>query len=89
MAAFAVLLYDIFLTFADEVQVIWSQKRFTIPKLAYVINRYGACLTSSLYLACKSFVDDGGGQTMMTDLVLLPQTTHTSAWVSCLPQNEC
>ena len=53
VVGFSVLLYDIFLTFGTEVQVIWSKRGLVLPKVAYIVNRYGACITCMIYLSCK------------------------------------
>ncbi|KAI5119019.1 hypothetical protein M0805_001878 [Coniferiporia weirii] len=50
LSGFTVLLYDVFLTFSDEYEIIWSSRHWTLPKIAYVINRYGAIALSIFYL---------------------------------------
>ncbi|KAG8770052.1 hypothetical protein FRC16_006490, partial [Serendipita sp. 398] len=39
-AAATIFVYDIFLTFDDEVQFFWRKFRFTFPNILYIINRY-------------------------------------------------
>ncbi|KAG8835059.1 hypothetical protein FRC18_001107 [Serendipita sp. 400] len=42
-AAATIYVYNIFLTFGDEVEYFWSRLKFTFPDLLYIINRY-VCL---------------------------------------------
>ncbi|KAL5518323.1 hypothetical protein ACEPAH_5 [Sanghuangporus vaninii] len=51
LAGFTVLLYDIFLTFGDEVTVVWGSGHWTVVKVAYLLNRYGACFLAMFYLS--------------------------------------
>ncbi|KAG9055365.1 hypothetical protein FS842_002387 [Serendipita sp. 407] len=39
-AAATIFVYDILLTFDDEVQFFWRKFRFTFPNILYIINRY-------------------------------------------------
>ncbi|KAI5119017.1 hypothetical protein M0805_001876 [Coniferiporia weirii] len=50
-AGFTVLIYDIFLTIADEASIVWTSGRWTVPKAAYVVNRYGSVILSMFYLS--------------------------------------
>ncbi|KAL5495944.1 hypothetical protein ACEPAI_1408 [Sanghuangporus weigelae] len=51
LSGFTVLLYDIALTLGEEVEIIWSSGRWTILKIAYLLNRYGASFLAMFYLA--------------------------------------
>ena len=50
VAGLSILLYDCFLTSLEEWDVIWSRK-WTLPKVVYIINRYGMALLVFYYAA--------------------------------------
>ena len=50
VAGVVVLLYDLFLTFPDELQYVW-RRRLSFRKLVYIINRYGMVSTMIYYLS--------------------------------------
>jgi len=51
VAAFTAFIYDIFLTLEVERVVVWSQKRMGIPRIIYVITRYGGLGLFIFFLA--------------------------------------
>ena len=47
----AVLLaFDILLTLDEEVKLVWRPKRLSVPKIAYILNRYGILAVHIYYI---------------------------------------
>lgn len=55
VAGYTVLLYDILLTFCDEIRYVWHESHLPLTRLAYVVNRYGMVCLAMLYLFSKIF----------------------------------
>lgn len=83
VAGVTVLFYDVLLTLAQEVQYVWSKGRWTFPKIAYIINRYGMCSLSLFFLDSQSLPLHF--KVTCTDqrhnVVLIPFNTHSNDWV--------
>lgn len=50
-AGLSILVYDLLLTFPAELALIWRPRRFSFPKAAYVINRYGAVALLATFMS--------------------------------------
>jgi len=56
LAGLAMLTYDIVLTFHQEWKLIWSRPTLSLPRVAYLVNRYGTVLALIFYLMdCQVF----------------------------------
>lgn len=83
VAGVTVLFYDVLLTLAQEVQYVWSKGRWTFPKIAYIINRYGMCSLSLFFLDSQSFPSHfkDSYTDQRYNVVLIPFNTHSNDWV--------
>ena len=50
VAGFTVLLYDISLTFENELQSVWNSRRNILVKFLYLMNRYGTLAYTLFYV---------------------------------------
>ena len=53
VAGFTIMIYELFLTFEAEFPIVWKAQRWSYPKVAYILNRYGGIGLNLYYLYCE------------------------------------